>query len=432
MNFSRRSFLGSIGLGSLGISGSLGIYFSRAESLLTPNKNATKVASPTPPIPTTPTVSGDSPALPSESDKYLGEAGNETAARSTRQWKQFSDRKLRVGVIGKWGGRFEFHNHPNVIVEAVSELDYTQRAFLTDSCRCSKSYRSLEELIKDPKIEAVFIATDAPSHFRHVTAALEHGKHVACAVPAVFGSVEEAYALKESVKKSGLTYMMFETSLFRKDCYAMRAAYRTGLLGRLIHSEGEYYHYSKEPIPSYKGWRNGPPPQWYPTHSNAYHTCITGTGFTQVSCIGVRSDLSYLQKENNSYRNSFGTETALFRTVDGGTARMVVSWDTPGPEMETGRVRGAKASMTGKDGGSDAIGPGAPPDAELPALPPTMDTGGHGGSHGNLTAEFVEAILTDRDPIVDINMALNLTVPGIVAHESALRDGETLRIPQFT
>jgi hypothetical protein len=45
--------------------------------------------------------------------------------------------------------------------------------------------------------------------------------------------------------------------------------------------------------------------------------------------------------------------------------------------------------------------------------------------------EFVTAILQDRQPLVDITMALNLTVPGIIAHQSALKDGEPLKIPQY-
>jgi hypothetical protein len=45
--------------------------------------------------------------------------------------------------------------------------------------------------------------------------------------------------------------------------------------------------------------------------------------------------------------------------------------------------------------------------------------------------EFVMAILQDREPLVDIAMALNLTVSGIVAHQSALKDGEWMKIPQF-
>ena len=45
--------------------------------------------------------------------------------------------------------------------------------------------------------------------------------------------------------------------------------------------------------------------------------------------------------------------------------------------------------------------------------------------------EFVTAILEDRKPLVDIAKALNMTVAGIVAHQSALKDGELLKIPQF-
>jgi len=57
--------------------------------------------------------------------------------------------------------------------------------------------------------------------------------------------------------------------------------------------------------------------------------------------------------------------------------------------------------------------------------------GGHGGSHGPLMHEFITAILEDREPLVDIYESLAMTVPGIVAHQSALRDGERLKIPQY-
>jgi hypothetical protein len=45
--------------------------------------------------------------------------------------------------------------------------------------------------------------------------------------------------------------------------------------------------------------------------------------------------------------------------------------------------------------------------------------------------EFVAAILQNRTPLVDVAMALNLTIPGIVAHQSALKNGELLKIPQY-
>ena len=52
-------------------------------------------------------------------------------------------------------------------------------------------------------------------------------------MPAVFGSLEDADKLFEAVKTSGLKYMMFETSYFHEDLYAMRQIYKAGGLGKL-------------------------------------------------------------------------------------------------------------------------------------------------------------------------------------------------------
>jgi predicted dehydrogenase len=346
-------------------------------------------------------------------------------------WVSYSDRKIKVGLVGygvcKFGTNFGFQDHPNVEVVAVSDLIPERCAEMAKVANCSKTYPSLEELVKDKTIEAVFVATDAPSHFRHCIEVLKHGKHVAVAVPAVFGSIEDADKLFEAVKSSGLKYMMFETSMFRESLYAMRQIYDSGSFGQLVYSEGEYYHYMETPIDSYNGWRIGLPPQFYPTHSNAFYNCVTGGSFTEVSCIGMPSIIDHLKPENNIYKNPFGTEIALFRTSEGGTSRMAVSWDTPGDEGERGRVRGQKGSFYGKFEGPKV----SLPDVNRPPLPPGMPLGGHGGSHGYLTNEFVHAILQDRKPLIDISMALNLTVSGIVAHNSALKDGELMKIPQY-
>jgi hypothetical protein len=155
---------------------------------------------------------------------------------------------------------------------------------------------------------------------------------------------------------------------------------------------------------------------------------VSGGSFLDVSCLGMPGKLDYLKPENNPYQNAFGSEIALLRTSEGGMARMGMSWDTPGYEGEIGRVRGQRGSMIDMKyvGEEKNL-----PDLEFPALPPKVKPGGHGGSHGHLTNEFVTAILEDRKPLVDIAMALNLTVAGIVAHQSALKNGETMKIPQF-
>lgn len=353
-------------------------------------------------------------------------------ANASKGWQPFSDLRIRVGIVGygvcKFGAAFGFQDHPNVEIVAVSDLFPDRCAELAKACRCPKTYPSLEELVKDDRIEAVFIATDAPSHGRHCLEVLKHGKHVATAVPAVFGSLEEADRVFQAVKSSGLKYMMFETSAFHEDLHAMRVIYQAGGLGRLVYSEGEYYHYTEQPIDSYKGWRIGVPPQYYPTHSNAYYSCVTGGSFTEVSCQGMPSVIEFLKPGNNPYKNPFGTEIALFRTSEGGTSRMAVSWDTPGLGGEMGRVRGQRGSFYGKYEGLEK----KLPDTKRPPLPPGVAGGGHGGSHGYLMNEFVTAILQNRKPLVDIAMSLNLTVSGIVAHHSALKDGELMKIPRYT
>ena len=74
------------------------------------------------------------------------------------------------------------------------------------------------------------------------------------------------------------------------------------------------------------------------------------------------------------------TEVALFRTSEGGSARMCVSWDTPGHEGAMGRIRGQKGAVYESfQGLAKNL-----PEMKRPSLPPKVDPGGHGRSHGYL------------------------------------------------
>ena len=112
--------------------------------------------------------------------------------------------------------------------------------------------------------------------------------------------------------------------------------------------------------------------------------------------MGMPSIRDELQPENNQYKNPFGTEIAMFRTSEGGMARMGVSWDTPGYGGEVGRVRGQKGSMIGTNyqGQEKQL-----PSLAKPPLPPEVNAGGHGGSHGYLGNEFVMSIVENRKPL---------------------------------
>ena len=352
---------------------------------------------------------------------------------ASKGWKDLPNRKVKVGIAGyglcRFGGAFFYQNHPNVEVVAATDLDPGRCAGLARAVGAKKTYTSCEEMIaKDKEIEAVYIATDAPTHAKLAVMGLNHGKHVCSAVPAVFGfqAEEEAEELFEAVKKSGLKYAMNETSTFHADLWDKRTQYQSGALGKIIYSEGEYYHdFGPNGLPGYNpksgnidvnGWRRGLPPMWYPTHSNAYYVSITGGRFTEVSCLGTPG--LYNEHKENQWKNPFGTEVGMFKTSEGGISRMAVSWDMKNAHGEKGRVYGQKPHNPSINGAR-------------PALPPGVGAGGHGGSHGQLTNDFIESILLDREPTVNIGDALNMTMAGVIAHQSALKEGEWMKIPQY-
>jgi len=347
---------------------------------------------------------------------------------------------IKIGIVGGGFGReFSFHEHPGCQVTAVAEMNPKRREGLRDLCRCDTAYETLEELLRDPNMEAVALFTPPPEHARHSIAALRAGKHVLSAVPAAM-SLEECQTLKEAVEATGRTYMMAETSYYRRETIQARDWYREGRFGELFYTEAEYWHEKLETIMFTDGrptWRHGLPPMQYPTHSTGFLTGVTGERLVRVQCTGWGDGDPILQ--HNAYNNPFWCEMAFFQTDRGHSARMIVGWHVGYPEVE-------RASWYGSDFSFVMASPVGQPNAisesnraqtievsdHYERLPePLRHPSGHGGSHTHLTHEFISALQEARRPAIDIYEALAYTAPGIVAHESALKGGELLSVPSF-
>jgi len=369
-----------------------------------------------------------------------------------------AERKIRLGVVGgSFGSGFFFNEHPNCIVEAVSDLRPERRAHLMKTYQCAKSYNSLAELLRDKNIDAVFIATPAPDHLSHVSQTLDAGKHVLSAVPAVVGTLDDCARLAEVVKKSGLTYMMAETSYYRQPVISARRFYQEGRLGRIVSAEAEYHHPGLEALYFEKGqrtWRYGLAPMHYPTHCTSMLVSVTGERLTAVSSIGWGDDSPICK--DNPYGNPFWGETALFDTNKGTAFRVAVAWRGSMMGSERGQWYGTKASLFCPHPNglpailSEAVATAEKDDGgfiryknqivkyEQPlwwkgdALPEAMrHNSNHDGSHTFLAHEFIQSLIERRKPAIDVHEALAYTAPGIVAHTSSRRGGERLRIPSF-
>ena len=117
------------------------------------------------------------------------------------------ERRLKVGILGC--GQIAQAAHFDSVVKArnaelyaicdVAE-DLLQR--MTCTYRPAKTFRDYDEMLADPNLDAVIVATADAFHVPASVAALRAGKHVLCEKP-VGVSVEEVKALKCEVEKSG-------------------------------------------------------------------------------------------------------------------------------------------------------------------------------------------------------------------------------------
>ena len=102
--------------------------------------------------------------------------------------------RLGVGVIGLgyWGPNLvrNLHELDGVEVVAMSDLDAEALAKVGARYPAVKRMTRAEELIADPEIEAVAIATPVGTHYHLARAVLEAGKHVFVEKPLASSNAE--------------------------------------------------------------------------------------------------------------------------------------------------------------------------------------------------------------------------------------------------
>ena len=266
-------------------------------------------------------------------------------------------KKVRIGIVGgNFGTNFYWHEHPDCIVEAVSDLRPERRKALMNVYNCKKAYNSLKELVLDKNIDAVGIFTEGPNHVKHTIEAMKHGKHVISAVPAAWATIEEAQTLLDTVKKYGLTYMMAETSYYQQATISARKFHEDGKFGEIYYCESEYQHDGLEGLYFENGkrtWRYGVAPMHYPTHCTAHLVGVTGEQLIEVVCHGWGDNNSVLK--DNDYNNPFWNEPAMFRTNRGHAFRVNVWWKGAHRGCERAQWIGDKMSFYGAH--PNGIGP---------------------------------------------------------------------------
>src|SRR6476646_8752245 len=98
-----------------------------------------------------------------------------------------TDKRIRVAIVGLgFGAEFIpiYQRHPNANMYAICQRTVEKLDQIGNAFGIEKRYTSFEELIKDPKVDAVHINSPIHLHAAQSVAALRAGKHVASTVPA--------------------------------------------------------------------------------------------------------------------------------------------------------------------------------------------------------------------------------------------------------
>jgi predicted dehydrogenase len=371
--------------------------------------------------------------------------------------------KVRVGIVGLgFGAEFIpiFQRHPNAEMYAICRRSRKDLDEVGDRFGVETRYTSFEEMLADPHVDAVHVNSPIADHAPQSIAALRAGKHVASTVPAAT-TIDECRQIVEAQRESGKVYMMMETVVYSREYLFAKELYDKGELGRIQFLRGSHQQ-DMEGWPSY--WE-GFPPMHYATHCVSPCLAILGKHAEHVVCHGSgRIDESLIAK----YGSPFAIETATFKLRDSDVCAEVTRslFDTARQYRESFDVYGSKKSFEWQQIENEEpvihtrstkehplteaeipqrvkvpdyahllpepirtfTQPGAIQDAEHLSF---LQGGGHGGSHPHLVHNFLMAVLGRQPALPDAPTSVNWTMVGICAHQSALRGGEKVEIPQF-
>jgi predicted dehydrogenase len=145
-------------------------------------------------------------------------------------------RVIKVGLCGHgyWGQNLlrTFASNPLFDLVAVSDMRESAREQARRARSRVRLYADATELIDDPELDAVVIATPAATHFALVRRALVVEKHVLVEKPMSAG-VAEGEELVALAERNGATLMVDHTYLFHGAVRKLRELYREGALGEM-------------------------------------------------------------------------------------------------------------------------------------------------------------------------------------------------------
>lgn len=388
---------------------------------------------------------------------------------------------LRFAVIGARRGRTFIRSARSLEgrgVELVAICD-TRQEMLDEWCDTPgvKLIREYEQVLNDPSIDAVCIATPVPLHARQAIGALEAGKHVLCEVTAAY-TLEEGRELIAATERSGCTYMMAENYCFMEPVLQVQQMVEAGLFGELVYASGSYLHDCR-PLFFYDDgeltWRgklrHEQRGNLYPTHSLGpvarwlginRHDRLVSTATWESR---AAAPMHYAQRNvpggaaygEDCFWQAGDTVSTQISTEKGALIDLRIDWASARPHhMTRYELQGTRGAFTWPEGL-----PGQEPLVWIEGRSPADEKGvakewellsnyreefqhplwkahgeqagatGHGGSDFFILREFLAAIEERRRPLIDVYDAVTWSSITPLSQQSLANGNRPVPVPDF-
>ena len=381
-------------------------------------------------------------------------------------------KKIRLAALGagpRWSGlEGSYAENPELEIVAVCDVADGLAEESAARLKASKGwdvkvFHSYEEMAKGAAYDAVMITCDPDVQVDYAVAEMDRGIHVMTEVPAAY-TIDQCFRLVNSVRKNGVKYQLAEQTRYWYFIKQWRKMAERGEFGRIFYAEGEYLHYSPDwdyfrnkktgahvwtHDPSYdndpeweRTWRYRAfmDPIWYMPHELSPLLSITGGRIDTVSCVGTEKGKSYT--EGFEVRD---LECALLHNTNGALFSLRAGFNAPyGWKRDTGchwyQIKGTACTVESSRSTLDLPKQFTPAagwvdrpewgcvDLEADEV---FRHAAHGGADYYPIYYFVDAILNDKQPPMDVYKAVETAAPAILAAESANRGGVQLEVPDF-
>lgn len=331
--------------------------------------------------------------------------------------------RLRAAVIGLGVGEQHiagYEAHPACEVVAICDMNADRLAEVSARHPGLRTTHDAAELLTDPGIDVVSVASWDDAHFEQVRLAFEHGKHVFAEKPLCLHE-EEAATLKAMLAERPQLRLSTNVPLRRSPRFLeLRELIRGGALGEIFHLEGDYDYGRRVKLTD--GWR-GRIPHYSVVLGGAIHMVdlllwLTGERVAEVSAMG-----SHIATRDTAFSHD-DFVIGLLRLESGATAKVTANLGCVSPHFHGLRVYGTEATFV--NGLPDGVLYRPAPLPEGATVTPVASAY-PGVAKGDLLHSFVEEILTGEPgevPAEDVFAVLDVCF----AIERAARDGSRVAL----